>query len=82
MLHFLKEQEEVGVGDTSSSADNSCAGKEKEKGKNKLFTGLPDHELWAICKQVVSGVQYLHKQDIIHGDIKPQVITPFNIAFK
>lgn len=36
------------------------------------ITPLPDFELWNIFRQVVSGVRYLHFQNIIHGDIKPQ----------
>ena len=65
LLHFLKEQDE---------SQNHNSGEEKTQNKSvKTFSGLPDHELWAIFKQVVAGVQYLHKQDIIHGDIKPQV---------
>jgi [calcium/calmodulin-dependent protein kinase] kinase len=35
-------------------------------------TSLPDLELWNIFRQVVAGVRYLHFQNIVHGDIKPQ----------
>jgi [calcium/calmodulin-dependent protein kinase] kinase len=36
-------------------------------------TSLSDLELWNIFRQVVAGIRYLHKQNIVHGDIKPQV---------
>jgi serine/threonine protein kinase len=36
------------------------------------FTPLSDRQLWNIFRQVVSGVIYLHFQNIVHGDIKPQ----------
>lgn len=37
------------------------------------FSPLPDFDLWHIFRQIVSGVRYLHFQNIVHGDIKPQV---------
>lgn len=37
------------------------------------FTPLTDMEVWNIFRQVVSGIRYLHYQNVVHGDIKPQV---------
>ena len=42
-----------------------------ENGK-EAFIPLSDRQLWNIFRQVVSGVIYLHYQNIVHGDIKPQ----------
>jgi hypothetical protein len=39
------------------------------------FTPLLDPDLWHIFKQLVAGINYLHEQNIVHGDIKPQVIV-------
>ena len=36
------------------------------------FTPLSDLELWNIFRQVAAGIRYLHFQNIVHGDIKPQ----------
>ncbi len=38
------------------------------------FTPLTDLEVWNIFRQVVSGIRYLHYQNVVHGDIKPQVL--------
>ena len=36
------------------------------------FSPLSDLELWNIFRQVSAGIRYLHYQNIVHGDIKPQ----------
>lgn len=36
------------------------------------FQPLPDIEIWNIFRQVAAGIRYLHYQNIVHGDIKPQ----------
>ena len=61
LLNYLKERE------LAEDTDKT------EKRKSKSFSPLSEHELWIIFKQVVAGVRYLHYQNIVHGDIKPQV---------
>lgn len=41
------------------------------------FIPLNDLEVWNIFRQVVSGIRYLHYQNVVHGDIKPQVINKY-----
>jgi hypothetical protein len=41
--------------------------------ENSQFSPLSDFDLWHIFRQVIFGVRYLHFQNIVHGDIKPQV---------
>lgn len=45
------------------------------------YTPLSDSEYWNIFRQVTAGVRYLHLQNIVHGDIKPQVIFYLIINF-
>jgi len=39
-----------------------------------LFTNekLNDLQVWNIARQVIQGLAYLHMNNVIHGDIKPQ----------
>ena len=46
---------------------------EQESGNSSEFTPLSDFEVWNITRQVVAGIRYLHYQNVVHGDIKPQV---------
>ena len=43
--------------------------------KSTGFSPLSDLELWNIFRQLTAGIRYLHYQNIVHGDIKPQVTT-------
>ena len=57
--------------------DTDNAGKKGGTAMKAMF----DPELWHIFKQVVSGIRYLHYQNIVHGDIKPQVILETFLNF-
>jgi serine/threonine protein kinase len=58
----------------------------------KLVGSCSENDLWQIMKQVAAGLAYLHKQGIVHQDIKPDnilidengvyVITDFGISLK
>lgn len=48
---------------------------------NTQFSPLPDFDLWHIFRQIVSGIRYLHFQNIVHGDIKPQVLGKILSSF-
>jgi len=47
-----------------------------QKGDSKSYscTPMPDHLVLRVLAQVAQGLKYLHSQNIIHGDIKPQNI--------
>mmetsp|Transcript_6824 Transcript_6824/g.11336 ORF Transcript_6824/g.11336 Transcript_6824/m.11336 type:complete len:1305 (+) Transcript_6824:255-4169(+) len=68
LLHFIKERE------NKEDKDNKDKEKSTKRKNSKTFTPLSDQELWFIFKQVIAGVRYLHYQNIVHGDIKPQNI--------
>jgi serine/threonine protein kinase len=65
LINVLKkktEDERKGDGGNSQTVDTLAQ-----------FSPLSDFDLWHIFRQIVSGVRYLHFQNIVHGDIKPQV---------
>lgn len=75
VLEYMKMGDLVNVlkargaeaGANTHSADGAAAPAEG------AFTPLSDLEVWNIFRQVVSGIRYLHYQNVVHGDIKPQV---------
>ena len=64
---LVKKDKEIGGG-TSQVAGSSG----EAKSNHAMFSSLSDLELWNISRQVVAGVRYLHYQNVVHGDIKPQ----------
>ena len=77
LINVLKKRTEEANSNPSNSARNSGradTGSNDMIGSNNLesFTPLTDLELWNIFRQVVSGIRYLHYQNVVHGDIKPQ----------
>jgi len=65
ILEYMKKGDLINILEKNSGAD---AGSDKKEG----FTPLSDLELWNIFRQVAAGIRYLHFQNIVHGDIKPQ----------
>lgn len=63
-----------------------------EGSANKLCNNTDEHTIWRFIHDVAAGLSYLHKNDIIHQDIKPDnvlinpkgdfVITDFGISHK
>lgn len=47
-------------------------GSDEKSKKGKTMTPLPEGEVWNIFRQVAAGIRYLHYQNVVHGDIKPQ----------
>lgn len=62
LINILKKRSDP------SSANGDCKEKDKEE-----FVPLVDLEVWNIARQLVAGIRYLHFQNVLHGDIKPQV---------
>jgi [calcium/calmodulin-dependent protein kinase] kinase len=88
VLEYMKKGDLIAIlktrGEGSSSSSGGAgggAGADKVGGVNgdkdsdpmkSGFVPLSDFELWNIFRQVAAGVRYLHYQNIVHGDIKPQ----------
>lgn len=66
VLEYMKK------GDLLNVLQERDTNNHKDKIEQNKFTPLPEAELWNIFRQVVSGIRYLHYQNIVHGDIKPQ----------
>jgi hypothetical protein len=79
VLEFMKEGDLINVlkSRETSSAINSN-GENNNNSSTPTTTSnvssLSDLELWNIFRQVVAGIRYLHYQNVVHGDIKPQVV--------
>ncbi len=63
LINFLKEKDLEAPGSARNKVANN----------NGLNSPMNDADLWNIFKQVSAGIRYLHHQNIVHGDIKPQV---------
>jgi len=66
VLEYMKKGDLINV-----LQERDTSNKDKEEHQNKV-TPLPEAELWNIFRQVIAGIRYLHYQNIVHGDIKPQ----------
>lgn len=69
-IHFSKEEKDLNV---------NCV---MERGKFTLFEwtvknplNIREQMIETICSQIASGLTYLHKNNIIHGDLKPNNIV-------
>lgn len=68
-LHALKEIRRKNL---LQNKDNSYLQHNLQKGSNKsIFT---THEIGIIVSDISTGIEYLHKKDYIHRDIKPNNI--------
>lgn len=64
----------VGFGIYNDEAPYLCMTVCKDGSANKLKGKISENDLWDLIKQVASGLEYLHRRDIIHQDIKPDNI--------
>jgi serine/threonine protein kinase len=62
LINFLQDKDKI-KDDSSQKANN----------KAQMNSPMDDMDLWNIFRQVTAGIRYLHYQNIVHGDIKPQV---------
>lgn len=70
VLEYMKRGDLINFINMREDQEN----KDNKRKSSKAFVPLTDTELWVIFKEVVAGVRYLHLQNIVHGDIKPQVL--------
>lgn len=68
MINVLKQREVI-TEEPTGTADTTP----DKKGKAKVYNPLPDIDVWNIFRQTAAGLRYLHYQNVVHGDIKPQV---------
>lgn len=69
LINILKTRE---VPRQEKDAGDAAKAKTPADLAKSVFTPLSDIELWNIFRQVAAGIRYLHYQNIVHGDIKPQ----------
>lgn len=72
VLEYMKKGDLINVLKDRENTSNSGTGNPKSSGAGGAYTILSDVELWNIFRQIVAGVRYLHYQNVVHGDIKPQ----------
>lgn len=65
LINVLQERETFNLNGVSNGTGLNTQGQSQ--------SSLSDVELWNIFRQVVAGIRYLHYQNVVHGDIKPQV---------
>ena len=68
VLEYMKKGDLINVLKERESSTPGNGGNKNMGG----HTVLSDLELWNIFRQIVAGVRYLHYQNVVHGDIKPQ----------
>lgn len=78
VLEYMKNGDLVNI--LKKRGDES-GGKTGAGDNGANFTPLSDLEVWHIFRQVVAGIKYLHFQNIVHGDIKPQVKEASTLIF-
>ena len=70
LIQYLRERERV----RSMSESGALNGKKgKQDNQEMKIPRVDEEELWQIFRQVSAGLRYLHFQNVVHGDIKPQV---------
>ena len=68
LINVLQERETFNLNSVSNGT-----GQISGNTQGQSQSSLSDVELWNIFRQVVAGIRYLHYQNVVHGDIKPQV---------
>lgn len=70
LINVLQEREMCTLNSNSNGTGTSPI---PGVSQSQSQSSLSDIELWNIFRQVVAGIRYLHYQNVVHGDIKPQV---------
>jgi serine/threonine protein kinase len=69
VLEYMKMGDFINV---LKSRDKEANSEIHDPSNADAFTPLNDMEVWNVFRQLVSGIRYLHYQNVVHGDIKPQ----------
>ena len=72
VLEYMKKGDLINVLKDRENTSSGGGSNPKSAGAGGAYTILSDLELWNIFRQIVAGVRYLHYQNVVHGDIKPQ----------